>query len=247
MIIQELRIGNITSSEIFRLLAVRKDSADNYIEECNMERRLGRALEKEENARPLSWGELVEPHAFQLLGIEYKLSSQETIQHPEIKYWAGSPDGNKFDEGKTVFDEKCPISLKSFCQLVQPLYDGLNGMDAINIIRKKHKDGEKYFWQLVSNAILTDSKFAELIVYCPYKSEIPTIRELAQEAGTSKYSWIYWALDNELSFLPDGGYYKNLNIIRFEIPQDDKDKLIAAVIKAKEKLIEYFKPELQPA
>lgn len=238
MIIQDLRRGNFTSSENYRLFSTQAGAADNYIDECNMERRLDRALDKEETARPLSWGELVEAHAFDLMGTDYRLSSQVTLLHPEFKYWAGSPDGNKFDEGKTVFDIKCPHTLKSFCQLVQPLYDGLNGMAAMEIIMKKHKEGKKYYWQLVSNSILTDSKFAELIIYCPYQSEIQTIKDMAQQAGTAKYSWIFWALDNELPFLNEGGYYKNLNVIRFEVPQDDKDLLTARIVAAGKKLIE---------
>src|SRR3990172_2945044 len=105
----EKRIGNFTSSEISALMSKSKDGgfgkpALTYIEECNMERRLGRSLTDEVSARPLTWGKLVEVKAFELLGLDYKISSQETDLHPEISYWAGSSDGNKFDEGKTVFD-----------------------------------------------------------------------------------------------------------------------------------------------
>lgn len=245
-----IRNGNFTSSEIYRLLSKKKGAREEYILECNMERNLGRALSKEESAKPLSWGKLVEARAFELLGLEYKLSSQETFTHPRIKYWAGSPDGNKFDEGKTVIDIKCPITLKSFCQLVDPLYgkpDAITGLMAMEIIRDEHKDGEKYYWQLVSNAILTDSKYAELIVYVPYKSELNAIRELANnfEGDQNKVAWINWASDEELPYLNDGGYYKNLNIIRFEVPQEDKDLLAETVLKAGKELIET--PQLQTA
>lgn len=243
MIENKNRNGNFTSSEIFNLMTNDKSGKNfgkpalTYIEECNMERRLGRALTKEESAKPLSWGNLVESRAFELLGTEYKLSSQETFIHRLFPFWAGSPDGNKFDDGQTVFDEKCPITLKSFCQYVQPLYDGFEGIDAMNCVREEHKDGEKNYWQLVSNSILTDSKFAELIIYCPYKSELQIIKELAQQAGTPQYSWIYWALENELPYLIDGGYYKNVNIIRFEVPQADKELLTERVALAGKQLI----------
>lgn len=274
---QDLRVGNFTSSEIYRLLsfgtrpmtpdelAARPKSgkgskataiedsslfgatAMEYIEECNFERRLNRALDKDETARPLAWGKLLEQHVFESLGTAYVLSSQDTIVHPEIPYWAGTPDGQKFDEGKTVFDLKCPFTIKSFCQLVQPLYEKLQGMEAMQRIRDTHKDGEKYYWQLVSNAILTGSKYGELIVYCPYASEIPEIKKLAQDIGVSNYSWIYWALDNELPFLHEHGFYKNINIVRFEVPEEDKDKLIHAVLKAREKLIDFYIGEPIPA
>jgi len=238
----KLRVGNFTSSEIVALTknGKAKDTlgvpAYTYIEECNFERRLCRSLDTESNARPLSWGKLVESRVFNLLGIEYQLVSHETIQHPEIDYWSGSPDANKFDDGKTIVDIKCPITLKSFCQLVQcqHLYGVDEGLSKINHIRAEHKDGEKYYWQLVSNAILTNSKYAELIVYCPYKSELEEIREMVQlmdGESQSKYGWINWANDDELPWLPDGGYYKNINVIRFEVPQVDKDFLKSRVLQ----------------
>jgi len=262
------RVGNFTSSEIFALLTMGSremtekekvkhkllfpdskkkniecwpgQAALTYIEECNMERRLGRSLTDESNARPLSWGKLLEPQVFDLLGLEYSLTSKDTIIHPKIPYWAGSPDGHT---DNTVVDMKCPISLKSFCQLVDPLYNGLAGMDAMNAIRngyidkkgvehKKHNDGEKYYWQLVSNACLLNKKFAELIVYMPYQSELAAIKYLAQLVPAdqlSKYYWVAMAGPDDLPYLIEGGYYKNVNIIRFEVPKADKKLLMQRV------------------
>lgn len=238
-----LRCGNFTSSEIAALMTdgTAKGSmgkpAYTYIEECILERKLGRSIDTETNARPLSWGNLVESRVFDLLGIDYKLSSKETIVHPDFDCWSGTPDANKFDEGGTIVDIKCPITLKSFCKLVEPIYNGLTGQKLIEHIRKNYmigtqKTGEKYYWQLVSNAILTGSKYAELIAYCPYKSELDSIRELIQKGDgemQSKYGWINWASDDELPWLPDGGYYKNLNVIRFEVPEPDKTLLTERV------------------
>lgn len=253
----EKRIGNFTSSEIFALMSQGKIKGSfgrpalTYIEEKNFERRLGRSIDTESNARPLSWGKLVESRVFDLLGIEYKLVSQETIRHERIDYWSGSPDAEKFDNGKTVVDIKCPITLKSFCRLVEPLYSTTNGIftgnELIDQIRAEHKDGEKYYWQLVSNAILTDSKFAELIVYCPYKSELDAIREMIQKGGgdmQSKYGWINWSDDSQLPYLPDGGFYKNLNVIRFEVPPSDKVLLHDRVTEAGRYLIRRNEPAL---
>lgn len=230
------RVGNFTSSEIVALLKDTK-ARQTYIDECNLERRLGRSLETESNARPLSWGNLVEGRVFELLGIEYQLVSDETIVHPTVPYWGGSPDAKKVE---TVGDIKCPITLKSFCQLVHPLYNGLSGMDAMNWIRKNHRDGEKYFQQLVSNSILTKSKFAELIVYCPYFSELLDIQQMAAPSmdAPKAANWIYYADHNELPWIPDGGHYKNLNVIRFEVPMADKIKLHEAVLEAGKELIE---------
>jgi len=234
------RIGNFTSSEIGALMKKDKSGkgfgapALTYIEETNMERRLGRSLTEEVNARPLIWGKLLEGRAFDLLGLEYTLTSKATIIHPTISYWSGSPDGGK-EKPKTVTDIKCPITLKSFCQLVDA---GMAG--GIQQIREDHKDGEKYFWQLVSNAILTGSDMAELIVYMPYESELPEIRLMAGNVPAqemSRHYWIAMAAEDDLPFLIDGGYYKNINVFAFEVTQADKDALTAAVLRAGEMLI----------
>jgi hypothetical protein len=253
MIKNVLRIGNFTSSEIVALMseptatakkqgAIFGSTAFTYIRETNMERRLGRSLEDEKTAKPLTWGKFLESRVFGLLGLDYTLSSQETDQHPTIKFWSGSKDGLKHDEGKTVTDIKCPLTLKSFCQLVDPLYDGLTGMDAINKIRERHKNGDKYYWQLVSNSIINNTRFAELIVYMPYHSELEDIKVEAQQVEAqdlSKHYWIAMASEDELPYLNDGGFYKNLNIIRFEVPQEDKDYLTERVTAAGKLLVDW--------
>ena len=227
------RIGSFTSSEIYNLL--KKDRSGKgfgvpaltYIEERNMARRLGRSLTTETNSRPTTWGKCLEPFAFQKLGFDYELVSDVTIQHPDIPYWCGSPD---LIGANLVGDEKCPMTLKSFCQLVDPIYNGLSGDEAIQIIREKHPDGEKYYQQLVSNSILTNSTFAELIVYVPFRSDLDEIRLSA--ADRKEYRWIEYADDYELPWLVDGGYYQDVNIIHFEVPQSDKEILTNAVIEA---------------
>lgn len=192
-----------------------------------MARRLGRSLTTETNSRPTTWGKCLEPFAFQKLGFDYELVSDVTIQHPDIPYWCGSPD---LIGENLVGDIKCPMTLKSFCQLVDPIYSGLSGDEAIQIIREKHPDGEKYYQQLVSNSILTNSTYAELIVYVPFRSDLDEIRLSA--ADRKEYRWIEYADDYELPWLVDGGYYQDVNIIHFEIPQSDKELLTNAVIDA---------------
>lgn len=262
-----LRVGNFTSSEIYNLMAIAKDgkglgaTALTYVEEKNFERKLGRPLEQEVNATPLLWGQLVENIIFELLGTEYKRTSVDTVQHPTIPYWAGSADLIKFDEGKTAVDLKCPQTLKSFCQLVQPIMDGLTGMEAMRAIadgytddkggkHKAHKDGEKFLYQIISNAIINGCKWGELIVYVPYLKELNDIRMLAQEeskksqeAGGDPYKFyrIGSANDDQLPYLVEGKYYKNINIIRFPILQTDIDALTSRVIEAGKSLITILK------
>ena len=245
MINNTARVGRFTSSEIVALTKKGKDKVSfgvpalTYIEQTNFERLLGRSIDEEKVAKALTWGKLLEGRVFDLLGIEYRLCSTDTTTHPTIDCWAGSADGEK-EADDTVMDIKCPLTLLSFCQLVDALYRGMTGMEAMNYIRENHKDGEKYYWQLVSNAILLQRSFAELIVYCPYKSELDDIRGMAHQVEgdqMSKHYWIAMSMDDELPFLPDGGYYKNLNVIRFEVPAEDMTALTKAVLKASELLV----------
>lgn len=245
-----LRIGNFTSSEICALMSNdrtgKKPGAPyyTYVSECNMGRRLGRSIENESNAKALSWGKLLELRVHNLLGMEYSLCSDKTIAHPKISCWAGSPDfKHHFEESfrDAVVESKCPLTLKSFCQLVQPIYDGFTGLEAMQIVRDTHKDGDKFFYQLVSNGIILDVKHAELIVYMPYKSELEAIRTMAinyDGPDQHRFKWIAYAVDEELPYLPDAGYYKNLNVISFPIPETDKEELTDRVIMASHELIE---------
>ena len=98
------------------------------------------------------------------------------------------------------------------------------------VLQLKEIKGDKYYWQLVSNAILSNSKYAELIVYCPYASEIQSIKSNAE--GQPNYYFIWAANDEDLPYINNDGYYKNLNIIRFEVPETDKQLLTEKVNKA---------------
>ena len=249
------RVGNFTSSEIVALLGFGEkgrsgDAAIAYIQECNMERRLGRSLTDESNARPLMWGKIGEIVVFEYLPLDYTLTSEQTIVHPDYPFWAGSKDGHK---PNTVFDIKSPYTHKSFCQLVQPLYDGLEGTDAMNAIRNgytddkglfhaKHRDGDKFYTQLVSNACIDNVGYAELIVFMPYKSQLDAFRKIAMEVPSEelyKYYFIAMGQDDELPFLLDNGYYKNINTIRFKVPDEDKELLTEKVRAAGELLIDF--------
>lgn len=225
------RFARFTSSKISALTSSGKQrdgfgvKAITYIQEKKYERKLGRSISQEVNARPLQWGKLCEPKAFENLGLEYTLVSSETIEHPLFKeYWSGSPDGVK--DG-CVYDIKCPITLLSFCKF----YDCETKEQLIDA----HDDGEKYYYQLVSNAILTNTNKAELIIYCPYKSELDSIRLMADEANIN---WVKYSADDELPYLIDGGYYKNIKIIKLDIPQSDKDFLTGRVTLAIKQLNE---------
>jgi hypothetical protein len=246
-----LRIGNFTSSEIAALMSKDRSGKGKgkpyftYIDEKNMERKLGKSVRVDTPAlvRAFSWGQLLEKNVFDLLGGDYHYCSDQTLTHPMIDYWVGSPDGFNTNDPTAVAEVKCPITLKSFCALVNAWNKG-----GIGEVRKAHPAGEKYFWQIVSNACITKAMYGELIVYCPYKHELEKIKELASsaaEVGFTEAKWIFWAQDNELPYIPEGGHYKNLNVMRFEVTYAMKAALHMTVEEAGKELIE--RHSLQPA
>lgn len=228
----EKRYGRFTSSQIYKLMTLDKSKtgfgkpALTYISEKKMERKLKRSLNGETSGREVWWGKLVEARVFDLLGTEYSYSSTLTDLHPSIEYWGGSKDGLKHDEDLTVFDIKCPFTLKSFCTF--------SDCNTIDEVREAHDSGENYFWQLVSNAILTGAKYAELIFYVPFQDELNVIRDMASnfEGDQNKVAWIGFAGDEDLPYLNKEGEYSNLKIIRFEVTEKDKQDLTLRVIEA---------------
>lgn len=231
------RVGNFTSSEIWRLMCDGKTKGTpgkpffTYIEEKAMERRLGRSLDSEISSKPTTWGKLLEKRAFDILDISYQFSSTETIKHPDIDCWAGSPDGyHNLENNKAVIDIKSPYTLKSFCELYNALYNG-----SIEFLINGTEHGEKYYWQLVSNATLSGNKLAELVLYMPYQEELQAIRELAEnqdQSVLSKYFWIVNSRDEELPYLLSDRQYKNITSFRFRIEEERMQALTDRVIAA---------------
>lgn len=221
------RVGAFTSSEIYKLLGTPKPRA-TYIEEKKIERRLGRSLNVEAYSRPMAWGHFMELVVFnKFLGMEYEHLAQETKAHDSIKFWAGSTD--YLVEGEKISDLKS-YQPKKFCQYTDVILS-----EDIQALKNNFK---AEYWQLVSNAIINNVSRAEAISFMPYESEIEELRKLAvdydPEDGSDvwKYRFIAEAPLIELPYLPDGGYYKNFNRFEFEVPQEDKEILINAVLIA---------------
>jgi len=245
--LSEIRNGNFTSSEVYRLFKPGKAKGSwsvdcqTYIDECNRERRLLRSIESEIDARPTSWGKCVERRAFNVLGLEYTLSSDKTIQHPTIPFLVGSPDATT---EIAVADLKSPLTLDSFCKMVDPHYDKQTGSlihDGLSIeaLRENHKDGDKFYYQVLSNAILTNKKKGQIIVYVPFEDELDEIRTLAE--GIPEYYWIFYASNDKLPYLNRAGAYNNLNVIEFDILDREVKAFTERVLECGEKLIPYHK------
>jgi hypothetical protein len=237
---KEIHCGNFSSSDIVRLCGTKK-VRETYIQEKNIERKLGRVLKNDFSSKDTSWGHLMEIRAFSLLGTEYSLVSNETIPHPKVKGWVGSPDALKYVEKKkdTVCDIK-GLQLKNFCTMVDAFELG-----GIQKVREVCDDGDKFYYQIVSNACITLCNYGELILYCPYQSELDAIRKLSGDydgPDAWRFKRFQFAEDGELPYLIDGGYYKNLNAFRFEIPLKDKLFVHDRVVEATKELIEIKNP-----
>lgn len=228
------RVGRFTSSEIYRLMAKGVGGRPSkitlsYIEEKRMELRLGRSLNSDVSARSTTWGTLLEKMvASKLDPLKYRYCSSETIVHPNIGAWAGTPD---FLTVNAVVDAKCPFTMKSFCQLAD--------ISIAADVEKFRSEKPEYYWQLVSNSVLADKKRAELIVYCPYIDELEAIRELfsdIDESEQNKFAWIFFAGDADLPYVLSGGYYQNMYSFEFEVPEIDREDLISAVVEASKQL-----------
>ena len=210
------RVAHITSSNAWKLFAT-PAKVKTYLQELAYEKKLGRGLGTESNARPLTWGKFVESRVFDILGLEYSLVSTDTIQHPNIAHWSGTPDGVT---KTSVIDIKCPFTMKSFCELVEIIER--------NDIEYFKSEKPEYYWQLVSNAVLTEKTHAELIVYCPFQSELMDIRiacDNYEGADQYKLRFIAESSDEEIPYIIDGGNYSNINIFKFEVPASDIELL----------------------
>lgn len=228
IISNEHRIGNFTSSEIHKLTTTGKGengfgaAAITYIKEKNLERKLGRSIKTEAYSKSMAWGNLIESYVFEeKLGLEYELLSKTTDVHPTIKYWSGSKD--LIVAGKKIGEIKC-YEPKHFAEYT----DALLSRD----VQRIKKECPEEYWQMVSNAIINGVKNAEAVNYIPFKSELAKIREYAANYDGPdqwKYRFIAESEEDSLPYIPDNGYYQDLNRFEFEVPQEDKDFLTERV------------------
>jgi hypothetical protein len=202
-----------------------------YIKQVRYEIGLGRGLQKEIDAKETSWGNLCEKWAFRNLPLSYQyVANQGRLFHPTLKHYSGIPD---FLNGTdAVCDSKCPFSLEKFC-------DKIAALDAGYTTFKEEFPAD--FWQLISNAALLRAngvsiKFMEAINYVPYESELENIRAIGD--GDDSVRWFSWTSNAGLPWLHDGGKYKNMNIHRFEIQQQDVNDLVFRINECVKKLYE---------
>lgn len=223
----------------------------SYVEDCRIERFFLDEIDSTADVFSFAWGKLCELIVHEKLPRDYSFQSDVTIPHSEIDGWVGTPDGFKdiyvwkdFDgvqvgiKAVTVTDIKCPSSKRGFYNLIRDLYtfdgftvtkkENVNGDEIIQLIRNRSKEGEKYYWQLVSNACIVDAEYAELIVYMPYYEDLDVIQAYNTELDEPFYI-VNRKLNSELPYIMKETGIDDLNIIRFKVPQEDKDFLTGRV------------------
>lgn len=244
------RNGNFTSSEIYKLIKKSRDGkefgelAKTYIFEKYLERFSGMSLNTETDSKPTNWGKAIERFVFDKIGsIFYELKSDETEIHPDFNYWVGTPDLLITDDKLNLIavgDIKCPFTKKSFIQLVLPYLLGLRGIECFKAIAygfsingasyPPHPDGEKYYIQLVSNAIIKGVNEIELVVYLPKYEDLDMIKNYLD--GNDSVRWIQNADYNEIPHIPFDSDLSDLYTIRAEVDKELRKELIECVLKA---------------
>lgn len=261
---RELRVGKVTSSDIVALTTYGKGAKEidnfgapfkTYVAKKRREKFYKRKGDTRVETFPMQWGKLCELYvhfvSLNELGIlDYTYQSDvtsvdggaSTLIHPEIPEWVGTPDEDARDE-KVVADIKCPQSDSTHYDLIFPLYNmdqsktNIDGNEAIKKIREASTEGEKYYWQLVSNACIMGYNKGELIVFLPKLSTIDSIKRFNDGEDLRyplavPFDKIRWKEEDEIFHLPDESLIDELNFIRFDIPQEDKDFLTYRVKKA---------------
>lgn len=235
--LSQIRTGRATSSQIYRIAKNFKNGkflkpAMTYIDEVKMERKLNRSLDGGADSMAIRWGNYMEHRLFQKLGLEWSMTSKDTLIHPKEQfapYWAGTPD---LKSKSKVGEIKC-YQLKHFCQIVDIFNSDHTQDEKIELLRESEPE---IYWQTVSNAMLLNVSVGEMIVYAPCEAEMDEIRD---ELGDPelldqpwKYRFILESENHELAVLPNDCDYDPINSFEFKIPMEDKIHLTKAMIEA---------------
>lgn len=238
------RWGKFTSSNVYKLIKLNAKGEFQapgltYIEEKAIERKMKSCLDGGAHTQSLAWGNFMEMVVYSILGVQYQISSKDTTPHPiHGKYWSGSKDlftvNPQTGKMESIAEIKC-YQKKNFA-----LYTDCILKKDIELFKEKFP---KEFWQIVSNACIEGVDIGEAITYMPYVSEYEEIREMAENydgADAWKYKFIRDLPVQDLPFLPDGGYYKNINKFAFIVPDEDKKLLEDRILQAESKIKEYL-------
>jgi len=234
MIENKERIGNFTSSNIYKLCASLKSGESSaayytYIKEKMFERKMNRSLEMGAYGQSMAWGKFLEKRVNDSLPFGYQMLHKTTKLHPKFNYVSGSVDF--LVPGVKIAELKC-FEPKNFASYVSVLLTG-----DTELIKKEHP---KEYWQMLNNSQIHKTPKMEAIVYMPYESEMDEIRELAENPEyLSDIGMMPWEVRfiaekpiSHLAVLPNDSAFKNLNIFEFDVPVDDVIFLNKRIIDA---------------
>lgn len=223
------RTGIFTSSAIYKLMSTGRDGksfgspALTYIRDKQYEIQLGRPLASDQFAYPTSWGTVMERYAYELLPMSWELVSDQRWEHDALP-WHGSPD---LIHDTAIGDIKSPWTLGSFMQMIGSLS-----------VDQYKANFPEYYWQLVSNAILTNRTEATAVVFVPTLSQLNDIRlDLEDDPD---FGWIADKPIDSLPYLPDNCRVEPITEWTFRVPNEDIDRLYDAVSRASALLMSEF-------
>lgn len=228
------RIGIFTASQMWKLFTVATDRkswgkpALTYIKQKKREKRLGIEMDIENTSHATSWGRAMEGYLYDThIEAEYVIRSNITTIH-ESGLFGGTEDFLGLNE---IAEVKCPATRNAFCDLVDIIEEA-----SVSNFKNTHNE---YYWQCVTNSVVKNVDYAELIVFMPFESEMPAIIEyidLIDDFQLQKD--IQWVLHEDIKripHIPDGCKYKNVNRFKFLVPAEDK-----AMVIEKTKLASYL-------
>lgn len=232
----EIRNGAFTSSNAYLMVAKARSgngfsaAALTYIRQRKIERRMGRTIDLNKGGRSALWGLALEGYVYNFLGdFGYDLVSHKSVAHPKHSFWAGSPDlllpKIKVGDIKSYEPENFSV-----------LTDAILEKD-IEVFKESCP---KEYWQLVSNAAINKTPRAEIISFMPYKKDLEAVKDYIDNIDDGMEQWRYKFISDaigmddltSLPYLPDNGYYKDLNRFEFEVPEGDIDFLKSRILLA---------------
>ena len=237
------RNGKVTSSDCYKMFesaTVQK----TYLRDLKIGN-IFKQSDREKDVFNFKWGHLCEEYIFKSGRLEGFINNNNevnpTIFSSKNNFHCGTPDFYKIDDFGIVGDIKAPVTLVGFYNLIFPIINGeKDGNKQIELIVNNSKESKKYYYQLISNAILLEEKLGVefkkgiLSSYMPYAHELKSIIEFAEANFTEYYSPILSGTEKTLPCLLPSTDYENLGEyfvndlyhVKFDITKEMKTNFI---------------------
>ena len=244
------RAGKVTSSECYKMFES-KTVRETYKKDLKIFN-LFKQNDHEKDVFNFQWGHVIEQYLHEkgrFAGyVDNNNKEDETIFNSQNKHHCGTPDQYYDGDDFVICSEtKAPVTLKGLFNLIFPFYinghfKDIDGNEAIKLIFDNSKEGKKYYYQILSNAILLEQKlgkkcnFGELAVFMPFETEVSEIREFSSDLG---FDSLYYKSTENLPCIhklekETNGFddleaefpVRNFHQIRFVITDEEKESFI---------------------